>query len=116
MIDLYSLKGKKSLEFHTQSSGYYGWTGTSMIYNYLDSIYSSSLTKSSTHPLPVIDYISHVLLPEAAMVLIAEDYGFNLDLIVEYTKVLEIMDRSEEWGMLMHPNLKEDHILGELFS
>ena len=94
--------------------GYYGNTGYSWIFKFLLVTYradsSSPLKPSLAHPLTLIEFIQLVLIPEAALVLIAEDYNLNLENAKDIKRVLKILKKSSEFGQVMYPDSQDDLI------
>lgn len=60
-----------------------------------------------------MDYLQFIMVPEAILYLISED--FNLDLERDYEKVVEIMEDSEDFGLLMHGDIIDDDFSCDLF-
>jgi hypothetical protein len=99
--------------------GYYGWTGTSVIYKHMLEMFSSPksiLTTKTAAPQTITDYIQYVLVPEASLLLIGQDQGWDLDIKSEKEEAVFLMEESEEWGALVHSEILEEKILGEAFS
>jgi RTC4-like domain len=99
--------------------GYYGWTGTSVIYKHMLDMFSnpnSTLTTKTASPQTITDYIQYVLVPEASLLLIAQDQHWDLDIKSQKEDAIFLMEESEEWGALVHSEILEEKILGEAFS
>ncbi|KAG8938023.1 hypothetical protein FRC00_001926 [Tulasnella sp. 408] len=76
--------------------GYYGEKGYLMINRALYSLFpSGSISPDAIFPLPYKDYISYVLAPEAAVLLIQED------LTIDRNQALEVLKASTEYGLHM---------------
>ena len=76
----------------------------------------SVLTVKTASPQTVTDYIQHVLVPEASLLLIAQDQGWDLDITTQKEDALFLMEDSEEWGALVHSEVLEEQVVGEAFS
>eukprot|EP00842_Homolaphlyctis_polyrhiza_P001426 jgi/Hompol1/2284/HPOL_005926-RA len=85
--------------------GYYGWRGSRVIFRTIQSMFrgaNSELRQSTTAPQSVTDYIQNVLIPEAALRLIAQDFGLDLDISEQYIRAKSILDDSAEFGSFVH--------------
>ena len=89
--------------------GYYGITGYNWIFKYLLDKFNS-IKPSLVHPLTVIEFIQLVLVPEAALVLIAQDYQLDLD--KKKKKVLKLLDDSHQFGNLVYAEANDDALHG----
>ncbi len=89
--------------------GYYGITGYNWIFKFLLDKFHS-LEPSLVHPLTILEFIQLVLIPEAALVLIAEDYQWNVD--KEKKKTLKILASSHEFGNIIHFETNDDILYG----
>jgi len=70
------------------SCGYYGWTGTNLIFSEVLELFPEK--ELNVAPIPYYDFVELVLVPETAVCLIAEDFKLNLD--DNYEEVLKIYD------------------------
>ncbi|CAI2192265.1 17228_t:CDS:1, partial [Funneliformis geosporum] len=80
--------------------GYYGPKGLFYIINTLIEtlFHHNSFVSNKSSPLKPMDYIYEILVPEATIRLIREDYDDNITL--EYAR--EIMTNSIDFGICMH--------------
>ncbi|CAG8845894.1 43268_t:CDS:2, partial [Gigaspora margarita] len=83
--------------------GYYGTKGMSVIQSTLSALITSNeLTYEMTKPQSPDEYLNEVLVPEAAIRLIAQDRQIGLD------EAKKVMEDSVEFGMYVHDIELED--------
>ncbi|KAH9266536.1 hypothetical protein BASA83_010521 [Batrachochytrium salamandrivorans] len=98
----------KFLRLSKLQCGYYGWRGGNAIFKVIQSIFrgpNSDLNPTATAPQSVLDYIQNVLVPEAALHLIAQDQKLDMTDANDLEKVREIMRESAEFGRCVHGDL-----------
>ncbi|KAK5668937.1 hypothetical protein QVD99_004711 [Batrachochytrium dendrobatidis] len=90
--------------------GYYGWKGGNIIFKAIQSIFrgpDSALNPNTVSPQSVLDYIQNVLVPEAAMRLIAQDQNLNIFEADQLEQARAIMVESAEFGTCVHGDLTD---------
>nr|KAJ3421795.1 hypothetical protein HK105_002247 [Polyrhizophydium stewartii] len=68
---------------------------------------NAELRKSTTEPQSVVDYIQNVLVPEAALRLIAGDYAIDLSSPSGMRRARGIMDDSAEFGACVNGSVSD---------
>ena len=87
-----------------QLCGYYGWVGISQVLQILQ-IRFKKLKYSDIEPQTKNDFLQFVLAPESICCLIAEDYGWNINIKENYERALEILTKSSEFGHILHSDI-----------
>ncbi|KAL2913787.1 hypothetical protein HK105_206666 [Polyrhizophydium stewartii] len=90
--------------------GYYGWKGGNIIFKTIQALFrgpNAELRKSTTEPQSVVDYIQNVLVPEAALRLIAGDYAIDLSSPSGMRRARGIMDDSAEFGACVNGSVSD---------
>ncbi|KAI9489991.1 restriction of telomere capping protein 4 [Zychaea mexicana] len=85
-------------------SGYYGPRGMQIIMDCLTKELSKSnhLTAANTAPMPPLQCVQQILVPETAARLIQEDKN------VSYDEALKIMKKSAKFGSAVNPTMDSD--------
>ncbi|KAJ3305610.1 hypothetical protein HDV03_001255 [Kappamyces sp. JEL0829] len=89
--------------------GYYGLTGSNLIFTFLISRYktpASPLTPARASPLSVVDYIQLILVPEASLLLIAQDRGWDLRREKGYSQAVQVWTDSSAFGDVVYDDIR----------
>ncbi len=116
VIDSLIIADQSKIEnIEKSTAGYYGWTGTSVIFDELLKMFTKKDIQSQIHPITFNDFLQLVLVPETALCMIAEDWKGDFDLDKDYTALLYIYNDSIEFGKTVHEETIEPQIGGESF-
>ncbi|KAF5343205.1 hypothetical protein D9757_010358 [Collybiopsis confluens] len=91
------------LSLRRSQPGYYGEVGLVLIHRAIEQLFPmQELEPAMLHPLGRSEFISRILVPEAALCLILEDFGLSGGLGEE--TALEILRASISYGVAMFPD------------
>lgn len=96
------------------ASGYYGWTGTSVIFDGLLKMFKQQDIIEYVQPISYTDFVQFVLVPETALCLIAQDKGYEV-VDDNLETLLFIYNDSCDFGKIVHDDIKEEEFLGCVF-
>ncbi|GJJ11106.1 hypothetical protein Clacol_005337 [Clathrus columnatus] len=102
---LASLTGQYAT-FEKSQPGYYGEQGSIIIQQTLYSVFPvGSILEEAVEPLTVEQFLSQVLVPETAALLIMEDMN-----LTSKTEALEVLEGSKKYGIAMFPERHDDAV------